>query len=269
MKKDKSLEKWINELQQSGRYWFTQDQALSVLQYSKKTISMSIYRLVQKNRVMNIKSGFYVIVPIEYSYQGTLPPTWFMHDLMKYLNYDYYVGLLSAASFHGAAHQAPQIFQIITERTLKRIEIKNMSIHFYRNKWVTQVPTLMKRTPTGDIKVSTPAATAFDLIKYMSSSGGLSNVPTVLSELIESIKPKELTNIINSFLYDRADVQRLGFLFDQKEIGGQKLAKEIYEVSKKIYSFRNTLLNSHSIQKTGNIDQKWCIVINDVVEVEV
>ena len=39
---------------------------------------------------------------------------------MKYLNKTYYVGLYSAAMFHGAAHQQPQEFYIISEKPKPR-----------------------------------------------------------------------------------------------------------------------------------------------------
>src|SRR5207244_10392072 len=64
------------------------------------------------------RRGFYVIVPPEYRVAGSLPAAWFIRDLMDYLRRPYYVGLLTAPSLHGAAHQAPQEFQVVTDRAL-------------------------------------------------------------------------------------------------------------------------------------------------------
>ena len=36
--------------------------------------------------------------------------------MMAHLHRGYYVALLTAAAMHGAAHQAPQSFQVITEK---------------------------------------------------------------------------------------------------------------------------------------------------------
>lgn len=266
---NKSLATWINARQQNGQYSFTRAAALSALQCSSQTLSVGINRLVRKNRLMNIRAGFYVVVPTEYSYRGVLPPTWFIDHLMRHISDDYYIGLLSAASFYGATHQAPQIFQVVTRKSLRKIETKGLSIHFYRSNLLDKVPIQHKRTPTGDIKVASATVTAFDIIKYMSASGGLYNAATVLSELLENIRISELTDIINRALYDRTVVQRLGFLLEQKEVGGSKYANEIYKIFEKNYTFRNTLLNPYSSQKTGALDQKWHIIVNDIIEVDI
>lgn len=265
----KSLTDWVNERQQSGHYCFTRSEALSALNCSEKTLSMSIYRLVAKNRLMNIRSGFYVIVPIEHSYRGVVSPTWFIDDLMRYLKCDYYVGLLSAAGFYGATHQASQIFQIIVQKKLKNIETKGLSIHFYENQLIKKTPVEHKRTPTGDIKVATATVTALDIIKYMSAAGGLYNAATVLSELVEHINIGQLTDIIHQHLYDKTIIQRLGFLLEYKDIGGQKIANAIYKIFKTQYTFRNTLLNPKNNQKSGMVDQKWHIIINEIIEVDI
>jgi len=39
---------------------------------------------------------------------------------MKHLNIDYYACLLIAALYHGATHQKPGLFQVITEKRIKR-----------------------------------------------------------------------------------------------------------------------------------------------------
>ena len=42
------------------------------------------------------------------------------------------------------------------------------------------------KTVTGSIRVSTPEATALDLLRYVAAAGYLSNVATVLHELAEA-----------------------------------------------------------------------------------
>ena len=64
---------------------------------------------------------FYVIVPLEYRAVGAPPVSWFIHDLMKAMELPYYVSLLSAAALHGASHQQPQTFQVMTDRSLRSV----------------------------------------------------------------------------------------------------------------------------------------------------
>jgi hypothetical protein len=40
---------------------------------------------------------------------------------MAYLDEKYYAGLLSAAEYHGAAHQRPQVFQVVVARNKSEI----------------------------------------------------------------------------------------------------------------------------------------------------
>jgi hypothetical protein len=49
-----------------------------------------------------------VVVPVEYELKGVVPPVVYIDWLMAYLQKNYYIGLLNAATFYGAAHQQPQ-----------------------------------------------------------------------------------------------------------------------------------------------------------------
>lgn len=55
-----------------------------------------------------------------------------------------------------------------------------------------EVPVQRLNTPRGTITVSTPEATALDLVDYQHHAGGLSQVTTVLAELAEKINDEKL-----------------------------------------------------------------------------
>ena len=67
-----------------------------------------------KGKICSVWQGLYAIIPVEYSSVGMIPPVLYIDDLMKYLGRPYYISLLSAAVFYGAAHQRPQEFSVIT-----------------------------------------------------------------------------------------------------------------------------------------------------------
>ena len=50
--------------------------------------------------------------------------------MMKHLRLDYRVSLLRAAAFHGSAHQAAMVFQVIAPRQLPKIEIGRQRVEF-------------------------------------------------------------------------------------------------------------------------------------------
>ena len=62
------------------------------------------------------------------------------------------------------------------------------------------------------MRVATPETVAFDLVRYPSGAGQLSNAATVLAELAERLDPKALVGIAP--LVRLPDVQRLGYLLD-------------------------------------------------------
>ena len=70
---------------------------------------------------------------------------------MKYLEKDYYVGLLNAAAYYGAAHQQPQTYSIITKSpALRSINTVNQKINLYIKKSGVQ-KTKSKRRLIQDI----------------------------------------------------------------------------------------------------------------------
>ncbi len=171
----------LDALHGPGRYTFTRAEAAQALGLSDVALKNALWRLARTGRVASPRGRFYVIVPPEYRVTGSLPAAWFIRDLMEYLRRPYYMGLLTAASLHGAAHQAPQEFQVVTDRPLGVIEVGRVRIRFMKKAHLARTPTVGVKTPTGEMRVSTPEATALDLVRYPEHCGGLSNVATVLS----------------------------------------------------------------------------------------
>src|SRR5947207_5045428 len=115
-----SLTDYIEKLQADGKYSFSENEALEALNCSRISLIHAIQRLKKKNKIAVPKPNFFVIVPVEYREWGIVPANWFIDNLMQHLGRsNYYVALLSAAAQYGAAHQAPQQFQVIVEKPLR------------------------------------------------------------------------------------------------------------------------------------------------------
>ena len=82
---------------------------------SRQQILNALYLLRQKGILFSPYRAFYVILPPQYRLIGFVPPSYYMDYLMKLLGKSYYFGLLSAAVFHGAAHQRPMSDVVMTE----------------------------------------------------------------------------------------------------------------------------------------------------------
>jgi predicted transcriptional regulator of viral defense system len=70
-------------------------------------------------KIISPVNGLYVIVPAEYKSYGSIPAEELVPIIMRYLEADCYVGLLSAGLFFGATHQKPARFQVITNKRIK------------------------------------------------------------------------------------------------------------------------------------------------------
>ena len=264
MQKRAELSKWVDQLQSTGRYTFSRQEARTFNQASEIALKFALMRLVAKGRLIVPLRGFYVIVPLEYASAGTLPADWFIDELMKFRGRSYYVGLLSAAALHGAAHQQPQELQVVTSKPMRPVRAKRTRIRFFVKSRLAETPTISLKTMTGMIPVSTPEATAFDLIRYASGAAGLDNVATVFTELSERIDPKALVATAKKEA-DLSAVQRTGYLLDEcspKPVTGpllEWLAKQKPHL---------VPLRPERNPKSHKRDLRWQIVINENVEAD-
>jgi hypothetical protein len=83
---------------------------------------------------MSVLKGFYAIIPVGYALRGAVPPELYIDDLMKYLNRTYYISLLNAAVFYGAAHQQPQDFSVVISYLTLRDTTKKATKSFLRQR---------------------------------------------------------------------------------------------------------------------------------------
>lgn len=207
------LDIFVDKLQASGRYTFVREEALSELGISEGGFRRTIKRLINQHRLARPRREFYVIVPLEYRNMKAPPPPWFLDSLMISLYRKYYVGLLSAAALYGASHQQAQEFQVITDDSIRSMEVGRSRIRFFKKRNVAQTPIKQIKTPTGYMNVSSPEATAFDLIRYVAEMGTLDQMATILVELQEQMSQKGLEETMKAGV-ELATIQRLGYLLE-------------------------------------------------------
>lgn len=262
-----SLSAYLDRLQSQGSYFFTKSAALPLLGCKEKTFERAAGRLIQKERLLSIKPGFFIIIPLEYKIWGSLPPEWFIKDLMAYLELPYYVGLLSAAALHGAAHQAPQQFQVMTNAVVSSIRKQKLNIRFFKNKRIEQILFNERQTQTGTLRVSTPEATALDLVRFYKSSGYFSHIATVLSELADKLNPDMLIETAQKGAYEWPVIQRLGYLLSLEEVGGETLIEPLAEWIQEAKP-RYIPLAPYKEYKENERDTRWRIFMNESIEVD-
>ncbi len=127
----KYLKDYIQESLSQGNYFVTKEQALASLDISPEKFRFQAYRLILKKVIRPLTRDFFMIITPEYQNLGGVPPHWVIDPLMKHLNQDYYVALLTAASMYGATNQQPMCFQVITTKPRSTIELERGSIQFH------------------------------------------------------------------------------------------------------------------------------------------
>jgi len=269
MKEQRNISDWINKQLAVGKYTFTLAYLNSQMpDKSYISIKLALKRLVDKNKIISISKGFYIIIPPSYQNMGILPPVMFMDDLMQYLKRPYYISLLSAAALHGAAHQQPQLHFVCTTLPSMRNTNKNgIQIKYISKRTFPRLHIVQKKTESGYVNLSDPILTCFDLINYHRSIGGLNRAATVINELSEEISEKEITaDIIR--LSTNANIQRLGYLWEYV-CNQPDLADMLFNIMKETsLSFKNYKLNPAMDFQKQTSRNRWKINVNTKIEID-
>lgn len=258
-----NITSYVDALQGKGIYTFTS--VTLPKDFSPGAKKGALHRLSYKHRLLMPRRGFFVIIPLEYREKGVVPASWYIDELMKFEESHYYVGLLSAASIYGASHQQSQEFQVISDKQLRAINVRNTNIKFYTN---SNMPTALIRkikTYTGYMNVSTPALTALDLVKFYYAVGYLNNVATVLAELAEEIERDDLLAALDHE-YSITTSQRLGYLLELNE--HINLSNIVYTwLQDKRYKLVPLLPNKQATE--GHVNERWKLYVNETIEVDI
>lgn len=268
-RKHKSLEDWTNHLLAQGKYAFALNQLRAAFQDQSEVANKSaLKRLVDKKQIISIHKGYYLILPPQYRSKGILPPTLFLDAFMKELERPYYLALLNAAAYHGASHQQPQEFFVVTGfPVLRPMQKKGLKVNYISKNEIPEKLLETKKTEAGYLKISNPALTATDLIQYAKRIGGINRVVTVLAELTENIKPDAFDTNLLQYVPVTA-LQRLGYILD-KVFGNQTLANALFNALEKNKShlFR-VPLKASSPAKGFEADERWKVIVNTEIEID-
>lgn len=255
------LSEYLESLLRKGAITFTKESAIKVLGCSEIAFMRASQRLQKKGLLLRPATGFYVIIEVEYRDAGGPPPSHYLPKLMSHLRVPYYVGLLSAASFHGATHQAVMETQVITSRSLLMIEYGRNRIRFIKNKFAEKIPKQPLKTPHGDVLISSPEATLFDLLRYDQKAAGLSHIATVILEMTKTINGKKLPAIADIY-NDVPLAQRAGYMLDR--FADRKASTHLYKWLKdkevSLVRLRPNMKEKH------DTNTKWSLNINTIIE---
>ena len=245
-----------DEFLSEGQVTLTQEQVRDRSGSSPGSVRVAVAEAQRRHLLFSPVRGLYVLIPPQYRHEGTVPADWFLDDLCRHLGRNYYLGYLSAAARHGAAHQAAQVTQTVVNRPVTD-RTSGPRLRFYTNARMSIWPVATATGPTGSLRVATPETCAFDLAQAPGRGGGVGNVATVLREFTLDVdRLAEQTS-----QRSRAATRRLGFLLESV-----KSDVELSALEESAKGDRNRTLLNPKGEAHGEIDRRWQVIVNVAVE---
>jgi hypothetical protein len=185
-----------------------------------------LIRLRGKVARVSPRQPFYLIVGPECRRMGAPPPHWWLHEYFGWLGRPYYLALQSAAGAFGSNPQALQVTQVMSDRPCRAIKAGRVHVRFFVKRGIAQTPTRRLAGAAAPLCVSTPEATAYDLIRYATGIGGIERAAETIRPLLPLLRAHELRRVLNAQAKNECPVaQRLGFVLEAS--GGGDLAKTV------------------------------------------
>jgi predicted transcriptional regulator of viral defense system len=244
-----------------GRYWVSSAEAAELVGVPIAHVYPGLQRLRRRGAMFSPARGFHVVIPAEYRSWGVLPGELFIDGMMRALGRDYYVSLLTAAAMHGAAHQAPQVFQVMVDRHLADRDIERVRLRFYANERLGEMSTEERQVDTGRIRLATRETTLVDLVVHPDDAGGLSNVATVAVEIGE-LDVQLLARL--AAVRSRSVARRLGWLLDRYRADLD--LEPLRAIAEADSGYPTRLVRA--LPARGPIDRRWNLQVNSDVEAD-
>ncbi len=168
-----------------------------------------------------VRPSAYLLVAPEHRARGAPPVAAWLDADFRAREEPYYLGLLSAAALYESSQQAAQVTQVMVTRPMRPFEMGRLRVEFFVKTDLSKTPLRSIQGLPAPLAVSSPEATALDLVAFNSRIGGISRVAEVLAGMTGTLRPAGLRSALAA--ESRVAVkQRLGYLLDR--LGMTRLA---------------------------------------------
>lgn len=248
----------------SGRYTFTRSDAAISLNRQGDTLNKILLRLKRAGWILPIGSDFFSIVDPQNRRFGHIPPEWFVEPWAQFKGVEYYVGGLSAAELHGAAHQRPQAFHVVVNRSMRPFHLPSLRVRFLYRRAIVSSMWEQKKVPTGFFRLSTPEMTAYDLLSLRNACPSLDHVATIYVELGEAMCTRRVTALCEKG-FETPVLQRLGWMLDHT--GWPKLTDGL--VRRLAQRRRDWIPLYTRLPARGARNEKWRVIENTDIQPDI
>ena len=214
----------LDQSQARGRLVVSLDELVQSSGLSPLAVRRQLEHLGERVARLPGRPATYLLVAPEHRARGTPPVASWLDAYLRYREQPYYLGLLSAAALHGSSHQAVQVTQVLTPRPTRPFYLGRLRMDFYVKSSLAQTPLSGLTGMPAPMAVSTPEATALDLVAFNKRIGGIRRA----GEVIFGMKPKMTVAGLKKALAaepQTAVKQRLGYVLDV--LGMNQLAKVV------------------------------------------
>jgi len=259
----RSARQFVLDRLQRGYYTFTREEIDFAIGGGDATL-MALLRLRRQGWLFSPAKGFYIIIDPQHQGKGYLPVEWFVEEWMRFTGGEYYIGMLSAAMLHGAAHHKPQVIQVVCDHRMTNLHKDAYRVDFYYKQQIAATMWEQRKSPAGFYRISTPEMTAYDLLRYPRACPSLDLAATILAELGECVEADRLA-LLADLDTDTSVLQRLGWLLDTTGWGKKTshLAQRLQQRRRVWHLLRTDALHD------GARDARWHIIVNADVELDV
>jgi predicted transcriptional regulator of viral defense system len=269
-----SLSEYIDSQLARGRAYFSKPAALAKVRLTSQAFHAAVSRLARKGLLVSPRRGFFLILRPEDRVLGAPDPSRWIDPLMTYLELEYRVSLLRAAAFHGSAHHAAMIFQVIAPRQLPKIEIGRQRIEFLyqssaafaevnRPPWLEQL-----KTEAGFAKVAGVELTLLDICRYFHRAAGINGAAQAVHDLGQRADPRVLAKAASA--YENSAVRRLGYLLERFGHGRQAGVLRRFAHQAKSFKALDPSVKPiiAELDELTERDRTWKLTVNVPVEID-
>lgn len=269
-----SLQEYVESQLAKGRGYFTKPDGLAATRQTPEAFQASVARLKKKGSIVSPRRGFYLILRPEDRALGAPDPARWIDPLMKFLKVDYRISLLRAAAFHGSAHQAAMVFQVIAPRQMPDIEIGRQRVAFLyqspdafaktnRPEWLDQL-----KSDAGYAKVAGVELSLLDICRYFHEAAGINGAAQAVHDLGKKADARILAKAAGA--YENSAVRRLGYLLER--FGHSKQASALRPYAVKAKSFKpldpSVKLIVPELAEVEERNTDWKLLLNVPVEID-
>jgi hypothetical protein len=214
----------LDQSQANGEFVVSVEHLAQVGELTPLAVRRQLQRLSPLVERLPGRPSAYLLVPPEHRARGAPPVAAWLDAYFRLRGQPYYLGLLSAAALHGSSSQAVQVAQVLTTAPMRSMDIGRLRVDFYVKSHLPGTPLSAFAGMPAPLAVSSPEATALDLIAFSHRIGGIRRVTEVIAGLKSSMRLAGLRAALHAEI-QIAVRQRLGYVLTV--LGLDRMAEEV------------------------------------------